>query len=68
MSPLGTAIFSLLLISGIITAGGYHAKLPVPAHVWYAGNALVCALFIAVEIRAFLKKRKEGDEKEERKD
>ena len=67
MSPLGTAIFSLLLISGIMTAGGYHEKIALPASVWYGANALLCVLLAAVEIRAFVKRRKgkESEEKQE---
>ena len=38
MSPIGAVIFSILIMSGIMTAGGIHAKYGIPLWLWIGAN------------------------------
>lgn len=60
MSPLGGAILSVLLITGIMTAGKSYEGIGIPAAVWYGINAVLLILLVVQEIRTYLKKRKSG--------
>ena len=62
MSPFGAAIFSILLISGIMTAGNVHSKYGIPLWLWGTANGALIVLFAVSEIRAFIKRRKESDQ------
>lgn len=61
MSPAGAVIFSVLIMSGIMTSGGVHAKYGIPLWLWAGANGALFVLFCAVEVRAFLRRRKNKD-------
>lgn len=64
MSPIGAVIFSVLIMSGIMTAGDIHSKYGIPMWLWVGANGALLVLFAVVELRAFMKKRKGNAEGE----
>ena len=50
MSPVGTVILGILLVGGIIFAGGSHRKIGIPDNAFVAFGIILLIILIGYEI------------------